>query len=141
MEYLSFPKPYRLSPYDFLIKIYWILKFRHMSNFSFVGHKFQKSKSADSGWKFNSWALFLVSLMSKPYHNYVKWRHCGHVLMTLHNHLVQNLTFWKPHKWLQTEKSLNSLTVSGSLNGFHFWKVECLSFLTHYQPSLYSYDL
>ena len=59
---------------------------------------------------------------------YVMKRQYGYVLAVLHNHSIQNLTFWKTHKWLQTEKSLN---------GFHVWKVECLSSLTHYQSSLY----
>ena len=29
------------------------------------------------------------------------------------------------------------INLSESLNGFHLWKVECLTFLTHYQPPLY----
>ena len=33
------------------------------------------------------------------------------------------------------------ISLSGSLNGFDFCKVECLSFLTHYQPSLYDLQI
>ena len=43
--------------------------------------------------------------------------------------------FGKPTNDFKLKNHLVNL--SESLNGFHFWKVECLSFLTHYQPSLY----
>ena len=38
---------------------------------------------------------------------YIKKGQCEHVLVALHNYLIQNLIFWKTHKWLQTEKLLN----------------------------------
>ena len=43
--------------------------------------------------------------------------------------------FGKPTNDFKLKNRL--INLSESLNEFHFWKVECLSFLTHYQPSLY----
>ena len=68
---------------------------------------------------------------------YIKWGKCGHVLVALHNYLIQNLIFRNPTNDFKLKNHL--INLSESFNGFHFLKVECLSFLTHYQPCLYDF--
>ena len=67
--------------------------------------------------------------------SYVINSRCGQVLVAPRSYLVKNLIFGKPTNDFKLKNHL--INLSESLNGFHFWKVECLSFLTHYQPSLY----
>ena len=105
--HLSFQKPYRLFSYDFQINIYLILKFVDNSKFIFVGQIFQKSKSADSSWKFDSWAWFWVLwCYNLIICNKGSARTCSSGSTQLFG--VQPHFFGKPtNLWLQTEKSLN----------------------------------
>ena len=68
---------------------------------------------------------------------YIKWGKCKHVLWLYTIIWYKTSFFRKPTNDFKLKNHL--INLSESLNGFHFLKVQCLSFLTHYQPCLYDF--